>query len=162
MSDDRLFVSNNAIGRKWYFINIFILTIIAFLTQTIFINYIIPNVTSEVHEIIAKWILYIAYLFFLITFFALIERRLFDICGKRDTKVYKNTSAILKLAVFCQILSLYCQWQKPTIPISYSTIDFIAMIMDLIFFIVVFILGFIKGKISCLTYEEYRQKIKYE
>ena len=47
-----------------YFITI--LTIIAFLTQTIFINYIIPNVTSEVHEIIAKWILYIAYLFWVI------------------------------------------------------------------------------------------------
>ena len=162
MSDDRLFVSNNAIGRKWYFINIFILTIIAFVTQTIFIDFVIPNVTSEVHEIIAKGILYFAYIFFLITFFALIERRLFDVCGKRDTKEYKNISAILKLAVFCQIVSLYCNWQKPAIPISYSTIDFIAMIMELVFLIIVFILGLKKGKISSLTYNEYKNKIKYE
>lgn len=162
MSDDRLFVSNNAIGRKWYFINIFILTIIAFVTQTIFIDFVIPNVTSEVHEIIAKGILYFAYIFFLITFFALIERRLFDVCGKRDTKEYKNISAILKLAVFCQIVSLYCNWQKPNIPISYSTIDYIAMIMDLVFLLIVFILGFKKGKISSLTYNEYKNKIKYE
>ena len=162
MSDDRLFASNNAIGRKWYFINIFTLTVIAYITQLIFTQHIIPNVVSEVYEIIAKGMLYFAYIIFLITFFALIDRRLYDICGTRETKGYKNTSSVLKLAVFCQILSLYCQWQKPSIPISYATIDFVAMVMDIVFFIIIFVLGFLKGQISNLTYNEYRKKIKYE
>ena len=162
MSDDRLFASNNAIGRKWYCINIIILTLIAFVTQYIFTEHIIPNVITDVYVIISKGMLYFLYLIFLITFFALIERRLFDICGTRDTHGYKNTSSILKFAVFWQIFLLYCQWQKPQIPISYSTIEFIAMVMDLIFLAIVFSLCFIKGKISCLTYDEYRKKIKYE
>lgn len=162
MSDDRLFASNNAIGRKWYFINIITLTIITYVTQVVFTQHIIPNVTTEVYDLIAKGMLYFAYLIFLITFFALIERRLFDICGTRETKGYRNTSSILKFAVFCQILSLYCQWQKPPIPVSYDLIEFIAMIMEIIFFAIVIILGFIKGKISCLSYDEYRKKVKYE
>ncbi len=162
MSDDRLFASNNAIGRKWYCINIVVLTIITYFTQLIFTDHIIPNVISEVYVIIATGFLYFAYLIFLITFFALIERRLFDICGTRDTKGYRNTLAILKFAVFCQIFSLYCQWQKPQLPISYVSIDYITMVMDLVFLAIVFALCFIKGKISCLTYDKYRKKIKYE
>ena len=123
MSDDRLFASNNAIGRKWYFINILILIIITYITKQVFTQHIIPNVVSDVYEIIAKGILYFAYIIYLITFFALIDRRLYDICGTREKKGYKNTSAILKFAIFCQVLSFYCNWEKPSIPIPFSTID---------------------------------------
>lgn len=162
MSDDRLFASNNAIGRKWYYINLILLTIIAYATQIIFTQHIIPNVKTDVYDLIAQGILYFTYIIFLITFFALIDRRLFDICGTREAKGYKNTASVLKFAVFCQLFSLYCQWKKPSLPISYDLVDFIAMIMDIIFFTIVIILGFIKGKISCLSYDEYRKKIKYE
>lgn len=162
MSDDRLFASNNAIGRKWYYINLVILTVIASCTQFVFLDYIIPNVTSDVYEIIAKGIMWFAYIIYLITFFALIDRRLYDICGTRECKGYRNTSAILGLAVFMQILSIYCAWQKPQISIPYEFIDFAAMILDILFFAIVFIIGLIKGKISNLSYEEYRKKIKYE
>ena len=162
MSDDRLFASNNAIGRKWYVINIVLLALITGLTHTIFTDYIIPNVTTDIYALIAEGILYFLYLIFLITFFALIERRLYDVSGIRDAKRYKITSSILKFAVIVQIISYYCHWKKPTLPIQYSTIDFIAMIMGIVFFIIVFSLMFIKGKISGLTYEEYRKKIKYQ
>jgi len=162
MSDDRLFASNNAIGRKWYYINLIILTIIASVTNYIFLNHIIPNVTSDVYEIIAKGIMYFLYIIYLITFFALIDRRLYDICGTRESKGYRNTSAVLGLAVFVQIVSIYCAWQKPPIQIPYEIIDFAAMIFDMLFFLIVFIIGLIKGKISNLSYEEYRKKIKYQ
>lgn len=162
MSDDRLFASNNAIGRKWYFINLIILTIIAYIVQYIFTDHIIPNVVSDVYEIIAKGILYFAYLIFLITFFALIERRLYDVCGKRDSNGYKNTSAVLKFAIFLQILALYCEWQNPTWFVPNELVTLAAMVFDIIFFVIIFILAFLKGSISNLSYEEYRKKIKYE
>ena len=48
MSDDRLFASNNAIGRKWYFLNIVILSVITLITKYIFEDHIIPNVTANI------------------------------------------------------------------------------------------------------------------
>ena len=90
MSDDRLFASNNAIGRKWYFINLFILAVVSFFTNLVFTDYIIPNVTTDVYNIIAKGILYFLFLIYLITFFALIDRRLYDVFGTREVKGYKN------------------------------------------------------------------------
>ena len=96
MSDDRLFASNNAIGRKWYFLNIIILTIITLVTKYIFEDHIFPNVTTEVYEIIAKGILYFAYIIYAVTFFALIERRLYDAVGSREKQGYKNTSGFLQ------------------------------------------------------------------
>ena len=162
MSDDRLFASNNAIGRKWYYINLVILTALASFTNFLFLDYIIPNVTTEVHEIMAKGVMWFAYIIYLVTLFSLIDRRLYDICGTRDNKGYRNTSAVLGLAVFMQILSLYCAWKKPSVSIPYEFIDFAAMILDMVFFAVVFIIGLFKGKISNLSYEEYKKKIKYE
>jgi hypothetical protein len=162
MSDDRLFASNHAICRKWYFINIVILTIIAFVTRWLFTDIIIPQVISEVYLLIAQWILYFTYLIYLITFFALIDRRLYDIFGDRLSNGYKNMSAFFKLAVFVQIFALYCEWKTPTIPVSYEFINFLAMIFDFIFLLMVFSIGMIRGKISSLTYEEYQNKVKYE
>ncbi len=162
MSDDRLFASNNAIGRKWYFLNIIILAVITYITKVVFATHIIPNVTTDVYYMIANGILYFLYGIYLVTFFALIDRRLYDISGRRDANSYKNISAILKLAVFVQILYLYCLWKHPQLPISYEQLYFISIILNFIFISIVFVIGLFKGKISNLSYEEYKRKIKYD
>ena len=109
MSDDRLFASNNAIGRKWYFLNLIILSVIVTFTHLLFKDHIIPHVISDVYVIIAKGFLYLAYIVYLITFFALIERRLYDITGTRDSKAYRNISSILTFAVFSIGLEIFCR-----------------------------------------------------
>lgn len=162
MSDDRLFASNNAIGRKWYIINIVILAIITLATKYAFTEYIIPNVKTEVYEIIANGMMYFAYIIYVITFFSLIDRRLYDACGARDNKGYRNTSGILKFAVFFQILILTGQACNVTLPVSYSALQSIAWLFNGIFLVITFILAFISGKISNMTYEEYKNKIKYQ
>ncbi len=162
MSDDRLFASNNPIGRKWYFINIIILSVITILTNAVFLNYVIPNALTDAYVIIAKGIMYFADLIYLITFFALIDRRLYDACGSREVHSYRNISGILKFIVFVQIFALYCQWKNPKLPISNSDISNIAWILDIFFIIIVILLVFFKGKISNLSYDDYRKKSKYE
>lgn len=162
MSDDRLFASNNAIGRKWYYINIAILAIITVITEYAFTEYIIPNVKTEVYDIIAHWMMYFAYTIYLITFFALIDRRLYDICGARDTKGYANTSAVLKLAVCFQIIIIVAQATGINPSINYDLLQGIAWILDGIFLIIAFLLGFFKGKISNLTFGEYKERLKYK
>lgn len=162
MSDDRLFASNNPIGRRWYAINIVILLIITYFTHIIFWDYIIPNVITEVYAIISRGMLYFLYLIYLVTFCALIERRLYDISGNRESNLYKNISLVLKISVFCQILYIIFKYQRIPIPISYSIIEIIAMVAFFVFLAIIFVLAFIKGKISGLTYEEYRKKIKYQ
>ena len=162
MSDDRLFASNNAIGRKWYFLNLVILTLIAGGTYFLFEDHIIPNVTTEVYELIAKGFLYFAYLIYTVTFFALIERRLYDVCGTRDSNGYRNTSAILTFSIFAVGVELFCQWKQPNIPIPTEIITLFATVMGIIFVAIMVILMFLKGSISNLTYEQYRRKIKYE
>ncbi len=162
MSDDRLFASNNAIGRKWYFINIVILGIITLFTNVIFQNYIIPNARTETYEWVAKIILYFVFAIYLITFFALIDRRLFDVSGERETKLYKNISSILKFIVFVQIIAIYCQWKNPQLPISVASITSFATFLDVIFLLIVILLGFFKGKITNLTYDEYKRRTRYK
>ncbi len=162
MSDDRLFASNNPIGRKWYAVNMGILLIITYFTHIIFLDYIIPNVITEVYSIISRGMLYFLYLIYLVTFFALIERRLYDISGSRESTLYKNISLTLKISILCQIIYVLYKYQIITIPVSYSIIEFTAMVVFLVFLAILFVLAFIKGKISGLTYEEYRKKIKYQ
>lgn len=162
MSDDRLFASNNAIGRKWYFLNIIILAIITVATQYVFDTYIINSVRTEVYEIIATWSLYIIYMIYVVTFFALVERRLYDISAARDSALYKNISAILKFAVCFQILILVGQFCKVDINVSYDLLQLIAYFFDGLFLFIAFIIGFINGKISNMTYEEYKNQIKYK
>ncbi len=162
MSDDRLFASNNAIGRKWYYINLFILAIITFFIHTVFTDYIIPNVTTEVYELIAKGILYFLYLIYLITFFALIDRRLYDVCGTRETKGYKRTSGFLAFIVLFQLFVIICHWKSLPTPVPIESLEVCTIVLNFCFIFIVFILGLLKGKISNLTYEQYRKKIKYE
>lgn len=162
MSDDRLFASNNAIGRKWYCLNLIILSIIAVGTHIIFKDHIIPNVTSDVYEIIAKGFLYFAYVIYIITFLALIERRLYDVTGTRDAKGYRNTSYIMTLAVFSVAVDAFYKWKNPVTPIPEEIISMAAFIFGILFAVIAFVLLFLKGSISNLSYEEYRNKIKYE
>ncbi|MCD7780694.1 MAG: hypothetical protein LUH05_08510 [Candidatus Gastranaerophilales bacterium] len=162
MSDDRLFASNNAIGRKWYYINLVILAVIAFLTHYIFTYYVIPNVLTETYVIISKITLYTAFVLYTITFLSLVERRLFDVCGRRDTSRYKTISTIIWFAVIIQLFSLFCDWKNPALPISNELISLAAIFMDLVFLCIVFFVGLFKGQISNLSYDEYRRKIKYQ
>ena len=162
MSDDRLFASNSAIGRRWYFFNIFILCVIAVSLHTLFNNYILPNTISEVYNIIASWILYFGYAIIIITFLALVERRLYDICGKRDNKAYKNSSFVLKFIVLYQIAIIVLRWFEIGSSLPLNQMQSIATLLDIVFLFIVFILGLIKGKISNLTYIEYKKQDKYK
>lgn len=162
MSDDRLFASNNAIGRKWYFLNMIILSVITLITKYVFENHIIPNVTTEVYELIAQGILYFAYIIYAVTFFALIERRLYDAVGTREKNGYKNTAGFLQFAVVFQIAIILINVLNINIPVSVDLLQSIAWITNSIFAFIVLILCFLKGQISNLTYDEYRKKIKYE
>lgn len=162
MSDDRLFASNNAIGRKWYFLNLIILAVIVVATKFGFDDYIFPNVRTEVYELMAQWTLYILYGVYLITFFALVERRLYDICGERDTDQYKNLSAVLQFAVLFQILVVVLPNCEIQLPISNELLQYIAYFFDGIFALTALFIGFVKGKISNMTYEEYKNQLKYK
>ena len=162
MSDDRLFASNNAIGRKWYALNLLILSLIAGGTHYLFNEHIIPHVTTDVYELIAKGFLYFAYLIYTVTFFALIERRLYDVTGTRDSKGYRNTSSILTLSIFAVGLGLFCKWKNFSTPIPEEIITLSAHVLGVIFVLIMIILLFMKGSISNLSYEQSRRKIKYE
>ncbi len=162
MSDDRLFASNNAIGRKWYFINFFVLAGIFVVTNYVFQQYIYPYVTSEAYLKIAKFVHLVLYIIYLVTLFALIERRLYDSCGTRDTNAYKNVSGIMTLSIILQAAVILHQWKHIPIPLSEDLIYGIGIIAMVVFLFISFILCFIPGKISNLSYDEYRKKIKYD
>ena len=162
MSDDRLFASNNAVSRKWYFINMIVLAIIAYATHMAFDNYVIPNARTDIYVDIANGIRYFIYGIYIVTFFSLIDRRLFDVFGARDKKGYANTTAVLKLAVFIQLFVIVGPFFNWNPPVSYDVLQNVAWIFDAIFVLITFFIGFISGKISNLTYEEYKKKLKYE
>lgn len=153
MSDDRLFVSNNAIGRKWYFLNILILILIYFLTDYAFDNLLFLHPKSNSHLMIGKGILWFLNVIYMITFLALVDRRLFDTIGSRGKRAYRELSSFLLFIVLFHIASII---------LDYNILDLFAFIFDGIFLLITFVLFFTKGKISNLTYEEYKEKIKYE
>lgn len=162
MSDDRLFASNNAIGRKWYFLNIIILAVITVVTELLFEHYLIPNVKTEIYFYIATFIKYTLFLLYLITFFSLIDRRLYDITGDRRSTKYRNISSIVCLAIFFQITVLVLPHTNFRAPLPLDMMQGIASILDLVFLTIIFFMGFFKGSISNLSYEEYKNKIKYQ
>ena len=162
MSDDRLFASNQAIGRKWYYINIVLLVIIAYITNYVIKQIIYPSVTTDFYIAFTKGVLYFAYFIFIITFFALIERRLYDLSGSRSSKTYKNIFQILEIIVIYQAAILILPYINIEIPIDINQLQQIANIFDIIFLVITFLIGFKRGKISCLTKEEYKNKLKYD
>ena len=58
MSDDRLFATNTPIGRKWYYLNLLILSGITTVTYFFFTKKVIPGIEGADHITIANWILY--------------------------------------------------------------------------------------------------------
>ncbi len=152
MSDDRLFASNNPIGRKWYFINLIILSLISYGTYFFFTKQIIPNVNSQDYSTICNWILYILLFLYLITFFSLIERRLYDASGSRNKGIYKSVGPIFTLTglmvLITAVLNAYptitIAENKITFPIE--TLNMIAYIAAGIFLVLMIVIGLIKGK----------------
>lgn len=162
MTDDRLFASNNAIGRKWYCLNMCILALIVIGTKELFEKSVIPHVSTDDYVVIAEWILNFAYFIYSITFLALMERRMFDINGTRDSKKYRNSLAFMFLNVFLILVGLYCQYNNPVLPFNKDILVALGVLSGVILVATVFVLGVIKGSISTLSYDEYRKKIKYE
>lgn len=162
MSDDRLFASNNAIGRKWYYLNIIILGIIVVATHYIFQNFIIPVVKTEFYDLFAKIVLYFLYTMYAITFFALIERRLYDACGNREGALYRKVGDFLKFIVFYQVLVIVLNYFSTLEVGILQFMQDIATFLNGVFIFITLIIGLLKGKVSCLTMEEYRKRDKYK
>ncbi len=152
MSDDRLFASNNPIGRKWYFINLGILIFITLGTYFLFTKQIIPNVSSKDYNSIANWIMNFFMFIYAITFFSLIERRLYDVSGSREKGLYKTLAPILTLivlldvtvAVFNVFPSISFGGRDISLPLT--LFNPIAIITGIIFIVLIIFIGLKKGK----------------
>ena len=162
MSDDRLFATNNPIGRKWYFINIIILIAITIGTNYVLNEHILPSVTSEFYNSIGKLIRYLLNGTFAITLLSLIDRRTYDVFGTRDSGGYKFISAIITIAALLWVFVIYYIHKHPQLFISEELFYNIVMFVSIAFILVVIGLIFPKGKMSNLSYEEYRNKIRYD
>lgn len=162
MSDDRLFVSNNAIGRKWYFINLILLSGIIYGANWGFTNYVLQNTTTDDYAFIAKFIEYFVYILLGITFLTLIDRRIYDIAGDRRNNKYKNFQSIIILCIFMQLVPLISANTQFKLPVDDAIMQQISYLFLGIFAFLIIIIGFFKGEISNLSYEKYRQKMKYE
>ncbi len=152
MSDDRLFASNNPIGRKWYFINILLIAIITAAIYFGMTKGVIPNVTNNDYIVIGNWILNIAMFICAITFFSLIDRRLYDVSGSRDKGIYKSLAPVLTFIVlFVVIVVVFNVY--PTVEMGGRDLSLpleifnpIAILLSFVFAIIVFVIGLKKGK----------------
>ncbi len=142
IEDTRLFSANNPIGRVFYFIN---LVFLVFLTLGVHIgitDYLIPSVNPS-FILPLKVVLYFSYIIFTITFFMLIDRRLYDICGSRDTNGYAMVSKIINFVIILFILSVIAFLTGSQLaPVVYQMLE----IFLGIFALIIFILGLIPGK----------------
>lgn len=162
MSDDRLFASNNAIGRKWYFLNLIILAAISYGVNWAFTNYILQNTTNDAYSFIAKFMEFFLYLILFITLLSLIDRRLYDVAGDRRNNTYKNISTLMTFCVFFEIAALISLNTQFNLPLPSAVVQQLTYVFAGVFAVVTIILGLPNGQISNLSYEKYRQKIKYE
>ncbi len=163
MSDDRLFASNNAIGRKWFFLNIIILCIITIITGYIFNNFIIPDVRTEEYYVIAKSMLIFLYVVYAVTFLSLVDRRIYDILGDRDKTAYKISSAFVFLVVLFNVYVFSAETHiiKQAM-INTDTAYCISIVLDIMFILMIFIAGMVKGQISSISMDEYKRRIRYK
>ena len=162
MSDDRLFASNNAIGRKWYFINLILLAGISYGINWGFTNYILENTTNDAYSFIAKFMEYFVYIILFITLLSLIDRRLYDVSGDRRKSSYKNISTLLAFCIFFEIAAVISANTQFTLPIPSAVVQQLTYVFAGVFAAITVLLGLPSGQISNLSYEKYRQKIKYE
>lgn len=154
MTDDRIFASNNAIGRKFYVGNIIILIIVFIVTNKVFEKYIFPYTTDETYLKIAQCFSWVIYLIYVVTLFSLVDRRLYDICGTRDSGVYKNISGFLTFSIVVQLIALINYYQNIIPMISKQTLSGIGILFAGIYTFIMFILAFLKGKISTSSQTE--------
>ncbi len=162
MSDDRIFASNGAIGRKWYFINLLILLAIFFFTVYFFNNLVYPTIKSDSYKSIAVIMHYFVYIIYLITFFSLIDRRLYDIAGARDKSFYKIVSGFMTFVICFQLLIVILMVFSIPFIVPPASLQPIATILDLIFLAIVLVITFIKGKISTQSYSDYKKQDKFD
>lgn len=146
MSDDRLFSSNNAIRRKWYFLNLLFLAIIIVVVCVVFTSYVIPKALTEDYYIISTWVYYFILFSLTITFFSLIDRRLYDISGSRDKGLYKQLEPIFVFSILVNIF-IWC-WEgfHWDINLPFPLFKTIANILLGVFVVLTIAIGFIKGK----------------
>ena len=141
--DTRLFSANNPIGRLWFFINIVILAILAVATRIAIVEYIIP-IAKDSYIFTLKAILYFAYFIYVLTFFMLIDRRLYHVCGTKDSNVYTVVSKIIGTFVLFMVVFLILagvmNYKGASLPPSFHQLSVTA---TGIFTLFVFILGII-------------------
>lgn len=142
--DGRLFSANSPIGRFWYYLNLFLLAFLAVSAHIGILNYVLPAANPSYHAPI-KAILYFIYFILAVTFFMLLDRRIFDIAGSRDSGAYQFISKISSLVIFLLILSAAAYFKIINIPESYNSM---LIIPFWIFIFMVFILGLIPGKLT--------------
>ncbi len=142
IEDSRLFSSNSPIGRVFYFINMVLLVFLALGVHIGITSYMLPVITPS-FVLPVKIALYFSYIIFIITFFMLIDRRLFDICGSRDTKGYLFISKIINFVILLFVLSVIAFITGSQLaPLVYKIFE----IFLGIFALLILILGFIPGK----------------
>lgn len=162
MSDDRLFASNNAIGRTWFFLNIFILAIITVVTNFVFKNFILPDVRTEDYRVIATSMLYLFFAVYGVTFLSLIDRRIYDILGDRDKNSYKLVTAFIFMVVLFNAYFYCTKFNIINVVVIPPELTYLIVVILNIFFIcLLFIAGTIKGKISSVSMEEYKRRTRY-
>ncbi|MCD7879060.1 MAG: hypothetical protein LUG16_03905 [Candidatus Gastranaerophilales bacterium] len=162
MSDDRLFASNNAIGRKYYYINLFILIILFVVTGVLYNYYIFPEVQTEFYQHVADFIYYVILIIYFITFLSLVDRRLYDVFGERDERGYKITSQIIQFIVFFQIVIYLCSLNSQlSVKMPIDGLMVIAYFFDAIFMIIVIAAGFFPGKISSVVVKHPGKTYRY-
>ena len=73
-----------------------------------------------------------------------------------------NFIIVIKFIVLYQIAIIALRWFEIGSSLPLEQMQSIATLLDIVFLFIVFILGLIKGKISNLTYIEYKKKDKYK
>lgn len=163
MSDDRLFASNNAIGRKWFFLNIIILAVITVATNYVFQKFVLPDVRTDDYRVIATSIMYLIFAIYGVTFLSLIDRRIYDILGDRDKNSYKLITAFIFLVVLFNAYFYSTKFNIINVVVIPPELTYaIVVILNLMFISLLFIAGTIKGKISSVSMDEYRRRTRYK
>ena len=163
MSDDRLFASNNAIGRKWFFLNIIILAVITVATHYVFQNFVLPDVKTDDYRIIATSMMYLFFAIYGVTFLSLVDRRIYDILGDRDKNSYKFITAFIFLVVLFNAYFYSTEFNIIKVVVIPPELTYsIVVILNIIFISLLFVAGVIKGQISSVSMEEYKRRIRYK
>lgn len=142
--DNRLFSPNSPICRTWYFINLFLLGILASATHIGVNEYVIPNV-KEHYVTPVTYLSYFIYFILLITFFMLVDRRIHDIGESRDSSIYKILSKTMVVTVSVLTITGIIGFHNDKI---INSLYPVFVIFACFFVLYLFILGLIPGKLT--------------